>query len=115
MCICTYILLYETKAATYVHLTYNYVFYCFYFLNVGFAVTCFGEEDAKYSFSIYRMVLLVAMGFSALLSLVISVKVNLIILCAMFLMFAPLHLMITCCSDPLPYVFNEVPIYFIDE
>ena len=85
------------------------------FYNLGFAVTCFGEEHARYSFAIYRIVALVAMGFSALLSLVISVKVNLIILCAMFLIFAPLHLMITCCSDPLPYIFNEVPIYFIDE
>ena len=88
---------------------------CLILLFIGFAVTYFEEEQTRHSFSMYRMVLLFAMGFSALVSLMIPVKVNLIILCAMFLMFAPLHLLITCCSDPRPYTFNEVPIHFIDE
>ena len=89
--------------------------YCFCFSHLGFAVTHFEADKAKYSFVLYRTMFVSAMGFSALLSLVIPVKVYLIALCAMFLTFAPLHLMTTHCSDPRPYVFNEVPIYFIDE
>ena len=84
-------------------------------LFIGFAITYFEKEQTRHSFAMFRMVVLVAMGFSALANLMISVKVYLIILCAMFLMFAPLHLMVTYCSDPCPYIFNELPVYFIDE
>ena len=90
-------------------------YYCFCFSYLGFAVTYYEADKAKYSFVLYRTMFVSTIGFSALLSLVIPVKVYLITLCAMFLMFAPLHLMTTHCSDPRPYVFNEVPIYFIDE
>ena len=68
-----------------------------------------------HSFVVYRVVYLFGIGSSTLLNLALPVKLNLIILCAMFLIFAPLHLMITCCSDPRPYTFNEVPLFFIDE
>ena len=86
-----------------------------HFYNLGFATTCFEVEKTMHSFGLYRIIFLCAMGISALFSLVITVKVNLIILCAMFLMFAPLHLMISCCSNPRPYIFNEIPIHFLDE
>ena len=98
-----------------VHFKYILASYCFCFSNLGFAVTQYEADQARYSFFLYRAVFVSAIGISALFSLVIPVKVYLISLSVMFLMFAPLHLMATHCSDPRPYVFNEVPIYFIDE
>ena len=81
-----------------------YVCYCSYYYNLGFAATCFEVEKTMHSIGLYRIIFLCATGISALLSLTITVKVNLIILCAMLLMFAPLHLMISCCSNPRPSI-----------
>ena len=90
---------------SYIHIAITSYQLLTYFYNLGFAATCFEVEKTMHSIGLYRIIFLCATGISALLSLAITVKVNLIILCAMLLMFAPLNLMISCCSNPRPYIF----------
>lgn len=104
-----------TEPITFTNATTNTIICSLYFFNIGFAVTWCKEEKTTHSYVVYRVVYLFGIGSSTLFNLALPVKVNLIILCAMFLIFSPLHLLVTCCSDPLPHVFNEAPIYYIDE
>ena len=74
------------------------------FSNAGFAVACFEEEKATHSFVMYRIVYLLGAGSSSLFNLAVPVKVSLIVLCAMLLMFPPLHLMVTYCAPIHNYI-----------
>jgi len=72
---------------------YNYWCCC----TLGY-VNNFGE-DPQYAVAIYRMIGQFGIGFTGLLALVIPTDIHLMILSLMFVVFVPLHLIITCLSS----------------
>jgi len=84
-------------------------------LYTGFAATYFEEKNTRYSFAMQWTMFQFGMGSSALLSLMLPVKVNLIIVGVIFLIAVPLHLIAICCFVPLVHKVYEMPTFFVDE
>lgn len=61
------------------------------------------------------MVFQLGMGCGALLSLTTMVKMNLMIVGAMYMISVPLYLIMVYCSKPPVYKVYEMPTFFEDE
>ena len=69
----------------------------------------------RYSFVVQLVVFKFGKGCGALLSLVTSLEINLVIVGAMFLISAPLHLVVIYYSKLLVYKVYIMPTFFVDD